>query len=312
MYTGGMSKLRTIGASILAALLLFVLLPTTASAATVSLQNISYVVAPHPDDEWQTWALVENSPANYKVFILGTKGEESGFCVTPREGTHPDPVPTPTGKWTTSCAQARINSFLTFTKKMSQSDPSIPGDWQALGSKGAFPANGATLNRNDNGTVYAASRSADVFVDRQGRGAVISFNLGDGDLTEQEVKWAIQTTMNNRAALGINTTLTNYNILGTYYNNSYTQCVKYPHPYHYAVHRAIYHHTYGVVYQSASTCATDPDTSRSLTVSSASANAAWSSTGAFPTAYGWLSAYKLSTDQSQIFMQRQSFWRFFN
>jgi hypothetical protein len=276
--------------------------------------QMSYVVVPHPDDEWETWALVENSPANYKVFIIPTTGDQTGYCTTPAAGA-PAPVPMMSGKWTPECSQARINSWLNFTTGMSQSDPSVPGDWQALGNRGPFPANGTALTRQDGGAPYAASRAPLVFLDRQGRGAAVFYDLGDGDLTEQEVVWAIKTTMDNRAALGINSTLPNYNILGGFSNKYYANCAVYDHPDHYSLHRAIYHYKFAVVYQSAATCRADTDTRRTVKVSQKSSDAAFTTgTGHFRKHYGWLGTYGFATGDSQlnIFMQSQSFWIRYN
>lgn len=298
---------------VLAILAAFILIPLGATSAQASAnpQQVSYVVIPHPDDEWQTWALIENSTANYKVFIIATEGDQTGYCPKPFKGKFPDPTPIPNAKWTADCSQARINSWLDFTTRMSKTDPAVPGDWEALGKKGPFPANGTVLTRTDGGKAYAADRSVDVYVDRQGRGAAVFFDLGDGDLTEQEVVWAIKTTMNNRQALGINTTLPNYNLLGTFYNKNYSQCVVYAHPDHYSVHRAIYHHKFDVNYQSAATCRTDSDTRRTVTVTKKTTDAAWAATGHFRQSYGWLGTWALQSGTSQhgsVFMQSQSFW----
>ena len=282
---------------------------TPAYAATYPSQ-MSYVVVPHPDDEWQAWALVENSPANYKVFVSMTEGEQSGYCDKPAAGIQPTPAPA--GKWSENCALARMNSWLGFFTKMSATDPTIPGDWDTVRETVALPANGYALSTDDGGSIAAADRKAHVAVDKRGRGAAVMFNLGDGDLTTKEVEWAIKAVLGNRAALGINTTLPSYNILGSFsHGGSYgSSCYTYPHPDHYAVHKVLYSYNFGTVgYQSAATCSKDGDTARTKTVTSKSVNAAWSSTGAFKTQYGWLGGYALSADQRKLFMAPQSFWQ---
>ena len=269
---------------------------------------MSYVVVPHPDDEWQAWSLIENSPANYKVFISMTEGEQSGYCDKPSGTVTPAPV----AKWTDTCSQARLNSWLGFFTKMSATDPTIPGDWNVLPESAALPANGYTLRTDDGGRIANADRRARVAVDKQGRGAAIMFDLGDGDLTAKEVEWAVKAVLSNRATLGINTNLPSWNILGSFsHGGSYgSSCYVYPHPDHYAVHRVLYAYNFGTKgYQTAATCAGDSDVARTKRVTDKSINAAWSSTGAFKTSYGWLGGYALSTDQRKLFMAPQSFWQ---
>lgn len=273
---------------------------------------MSYIVLPHPDDEWQAWSLIENSPANYKVFISTTEGEQSGYCDLPREGTHPRPMPYPTGKWTPECGDARMNSWLGFLTKMSEHDPTIPGDWGEMELVGPLPAIGFDLSTDDGGVVAPANRMARVWVDDDDRGAAISFDLGDGDLTVQEVEWAVRTVMNNRDELGIDDDLPIYNIIGTFaHNGSYgAQCALYTHPDHRAVHVALYSINFGVTgYQTAATCSTDPDEARTKLVSFDSTVTAWNGPEfAFQTNYGWLGGYPITYYQDKLFMRTQSFW----
>lgn len=258
--------------------------------ANPSPSNVSYVVVPHPDDEWQTWSLVENSPANYKVFIVLTKGEQTGYC---------------NPKWTTVCADRRVSSLLGFLSQMSQSDATLPGDWTALGTKGEFSPLGFALSKTDGSGAYAAPRTADVYLDTQNRGAVVSYDLGDGDLTKDEVTWAIKTTLAQRAALGIDTSLPSYNILGTYYNKNYPGCGLYTHGDHYSVHQSIYSVNFGVKYQAAATCKSDPETGRTDLTDVSTNTAAWGAGGAFGSHYGWLADYSLN---KVPFFSTQSFW----
>lgn len=59
-------------------------LSTTAQAATPT--QLSYVLFPHPDDEYEGWALIDNSTSNYKVFIMMTRGEETSGCLPASAG----------------------------------------------------------------------------------------------------------------------------------------------------------------------------------------------------------------------------------
>jgi len=295
------------------AFMLFSAVVTTAPvalASTTSPEQVSYVVLPHPDDEWQAWALIEGSSSNYKVFITLTNGEETRYCDTPYVGAWPAPNPTPAGKWSQSCADARLNSWTGYLTGMSATDPAIPGDFTYLGVKGPFPSNGVTLNTVDNGVTVASDRTARVWLDRQGMGAAIAFDLGDGDLTADEVKWALETVQSNRAVLGINTTLPDYNVLGSFRNSTNPNCAIYNHSDHTAVHVALWNDDFGVAYRAAATCATDPDASRTKVVTSESASASWASDSkAFQQSYGWLGQYTLSPSQGYVFMQTQSFWQ---
>lgn len=283
-----------------------VAVPLSAQAAAPT--EMSYIALPHPDDEWQTWALVENSPANYKVFVLMTKGEQSGYCDTPYASTVGPSSPTPTGKWTDSCEQARTNSWVKFFTKMGATDSTLPSDLEYKGKPVTLPANGASLTRVDDGSPYSASRAPDVWVDRQGRGALVSFDLGDGDLTQAEVTWAIKSVVGNRSALKLNSTLPNYNLIGAYSNKYYSGCATYDHPDHYAIHAALYNTDFGMNYQTAATCSSDTDTSRVQSVSASSVSAAWGSGNSFEESYGWLGDYAYSSGESTLFHGKQAFW----
>lgn len=271
-------------------------------------QSASYILAPHPDDEWQGWSYIENSPGNYKVFVLLTRGEESGYCdnpvTAPPAGTN--------GRWSEECATSRVVSWLGFLTAMSGEDPTIPGDWGPAHRTAPFPTNGTALNRVDGGVQRATTAHADVYVDQGGRGAAVVFDLGDGDLTDAETIWAFRTVLNNRAALGIDTTLPNWNAIGPYYNRIYPGCTVYAHADHYAVHRALYHTDFGLAgYQAAPTCRTDPDVFRSRVVTQPMTEKAWAPGGHFRTAYSWLRqdwAFAWNPNQSTTFMQYQSFW----
>ncbi|GAA3588968.1 hypothetical protein GCM10022198_10930 [Klugiella xanthotipulae] len=293
----------------------------TPAVAASAPDKVSYIVIPHPDDEFEAWSLVENSPDNYKVFITVTRGDETGYCTPASQayqvGLEKAPTPKPTDKWTASCDNARLNSWLSFFTDMSKTDPSIPGSWAAGTTVGPFPANGTAISRVD-GSTTVTDRSAKVWVDTQGRGAAIAFNLGDGDLTAAEVTWAVKTVRDNRTALGINSTLPNWNLVTSFANSVYGSCAVYTHPDHRAIHESVWNTNFGFGYQAGATCATDPDASRTQLVTAASTNAAFSvntatglRTGAHTWNYGWLNDTYFAVSrnaQNSVFMQRQSFW----
>jgi hypothetical protein len=271
-----------------------VLIPSLAQAEEAGPQQVSYIVLPHPDDEWQTWSLVENSPSNYKVFILLTQGEQTAYCGSI--------------KWTQQCKDERITSWLSYLTQMSQTDTALPGDWDAPRDV-TLPARGYSLTVDNGAGLVPASTSARVWADKRGKGAAVVFDLGDGDLTRQEVKWAIESVRDNRAAMGINDTLPNWNALGAYWNSYYPGCAVYTHPDHRAVHEALWNYSYGFVYNAAATCGADPDAQRKQLTTAPSNGASWGASGAFPAHYGWLGGWTFSGQtQTDLFHAPQAWW----
>lgn len=288
--------------------------------------GVVLAVLPHPDDEFQVWSMLEDRPSDYKVFLVMTRGENTGSCdpagyAQAVEPDEPAPNPMPTGRGTVECAQARMNSLLGYLSDMSRSDPTIPGDFGDPVQTNPFPAEPGTVCRTVDGVECAIQNtSAEVWVDRQNRGAVVSFDLGDGDLTEAEATWAITTTLANRAALGIDSTSPPLALVGAFANTSY-DCFPYPHPDHVAVQKALWDTDYGAGLQAAATCANDPDEAFERTVSDESVTAAFQigpngeRLGAHVSNYGWLfpQYYQIDrTGQNLLFTQHQYFWTRFN
>lgn len=270
--------------------------PMSATAAAPT--HLQYVVIPHPDDEWQAWAQVENDPTTYKIFVLMTNGEQSMYCDSYG------------GKWSFACENKRLNSWAGFFSQMATTDATLPGALGAKYATRAFPANGVTICRDDATPCARSVRAAVVQNDGQGRGALVSFNLGDGDLTEPEVDWALDTVLANRAEFGI-PNLPVKNMVASFANNG-GPCYNYPHGDHRAVHLALYNRTYPVPAQLGATCSTPGSTMHvDKQVSERSIAAAWTATtGAFHKNYGWLGGYDIDrTGQyGSVFMAKQSFW----
>ena len=306
--------------------------------------KMSYIVVPHPDDETQAWSLIEDSTGNYKVFIMLTRGEQSYYCGSPGydEGTgEAAPDPWPEGKWTPTCEQARMNSFFDFMAAMALTDDALPASFTYGGVKGPFDALGTEVCRYDVGDCVA-DLGAEVWTSPIA--AVVWFNLGDGDVTTEEVEWAVTTVRDNRAELGINDSLRNHNLIGASYwnggpdggpgggadggsddgpdggaNGSYPDCSDYAHPDHGAVHKALWQTDFEVGYQAVATCATDPDVTRREEVSLAHFDDAFKTSGAMPLGahpvhYGWLldgnpGYYQGDYDgQATDFHRHQTFW----
>jgi hypothetical protein len=285
---------------------------------------MTVIVVPHPDDEFQTWSLVENTPNEYKVFVVLTHGEETQFCDPDgyrrglQAGLEPIPTPTPEGKRTLSCEQARMSSLRNYLRHMMESDPTIPGRFGAERMSAVLPLAGTAVCRDDNGVAACSDqlRRATTWVDTEGRGAIVSFNLGDGDLTSAEATWALRRVVDSRDQLGLDTGLPIRAMIGAFANSD-SGCYPYPHPDHVAVHDALWRTEYGPWPRLAATCHLDPAAELTARVTDRSAQAAFeiasdgARVGAHVGSYGWLhdTHYPLSHwMQSTLFMQVQSFW----
>ena len=290
------------------------------SACASSPDKLSYIAVPHPDDEMQAWSLIQDSPDIYKVFIVMTKGEQTGFCDSPGfdEGTgEAPPFPWPRGKWTPSCEAARQNSFFDFMTGMASRDNGLPSSFAFEGVKGPFDSLGHAICRHDEGGCIS-DLTAEVWT--SSAAAVVWFNLGDGDLTTEEVEWAIATVRDNRSALGIDSSLPDHNLIGaSFWNIGHRDCFIYEHDDHYAVQEALWRTDFGVGHQLGASCQSDPDVSRDEQVSqrlfdAAFETAEWVRVGQHVVHYGWLwsdhPGYWAGdyTGQDELFHRRQWFW----
>ena len=203
-----------------------------------------------------------------------TRGEQTQFCGDQR--------------FTADCMNRRIGSTLGFLSQMSQTFPAIPGQWVSGTGTRAFPDPANAVSRDDAGARFKDT-SAWVYADGQARGVVVSWNLGDGDLTSSEVSWALRTMLANKAEFGI-PELPLHNIVGALWapEGSYPQCAGYAHADHRAVHVALWGERFGARYTAASTCGADSDASRRQAASTAYWDAAFGAGGAFAASYGWL------------------------
>lgn len=286
--------------------------------------RLSYIVVPHPDDEMQAWSLIEDSPDLYKIFIVLTRGEQTAFCVAPGfdEGTgEASPHPWPAGRYSSSCETARQNSFFDFITAMAESDSGLPSSYDPEGVKGPFDSLGYEICRHDDAghdDDCVADLTAEVWT--SSHAAVVWFNLGDGDVTPDEVAWAVTTVRDNRASLDINSSLPSRNLIGaSFWNTGHRDCFIYEHDDHRAVHEALWRIDFGMGQQLAATCRTDPATARSEQVSPAAFGEAFKTAsnariGKHTVHYGWLWADDPGywpgdyEGQSELFHRQQSFW----
>ncbi len=308
-------------AVVAAAALSSLAISSTASAAPV---EIEVVAMPHPDDEMEAWSQIQGSTGNYKVFAYFTRGDETSYCdpssfsasYSPSLGETPTPY-TPTGKWSSTCYQSRINSTLNFLNRMSTIDSAIPGGFSSSSySTITLPDIGATNPGHVDNGVFIADRTVRVYNSVTGKGEmgkVLFFNLGDGDLTKAEVVWAIKSIMGQRTTLGL-PTLPFYAMIGPFSHttaNNYAQCQTYNHVDHYAIHDALYNYDFGMPkpsFQAAATCAADPDYTanpRTGWISTAAYNGAFAVNattryrdGFFQKDYGWLNGNDSTSSSS--------------
>jgi len=301
----------------------------TATALTPATRTIDVLVVPHPDDEFQTWSLVEGRSHEYKVFAVMTHGEETGYCdedlldaALQAEQGEIVPSPAPAGRWSAECEAARQAAFLGFLSQMSESDPTIPGDFApAAQVHGPVESDGTPICRVDDGTTRCddAVRQVDVWLDARDRGAVVFFDLGDGDAALDEIAWALRSLVAHGTEWGLPDAPIGP-MIGAFANDG-RPCHSYPHPDHVAVHMALWHVDFGVGPQLGATCFLDSRQRMSAVVSPAGLDAAFALAGdgtrigAHGRHYGWLhnEVYPLApSGQSELFMPFQSFWIRFN
>lgn len=303
-----------IGAVAGLALAMSPLVPAAASGPS----QISVLALPHPDDETMVASQFQTATSNFQVYITFTRGEQTQYCVPSQYANSYNPdlgeqpaLEAPQGRYSPSCAASRLASQVGFFQQMSQSVPAMPGDFAPAYTTRSFPANGTSIFRDDAGT-RIVDRTAVVHVDQQGRGVLVNFNLGDGDLTSGEVSWAISTVLGNKAEFGI-PELRVWNIIGAFWApTTYPGCVGYTHADHRAVHQALWNSRFGARYTAGATCAADRDVRRTGTVNDTYWQAAFGEGGAFSTNYGWLKPGEWQADpvgQTTHFHGPQTFWQ---
>lgn len=329
----------------LAVLMSVIVVGPYADTAQAAPGQISYILLPHPDDDYQTWSLVTGSSSNYKVFIHMTQGEQSGYCepngkygyegpgspVQEYNRGEINPLGTGTNiwiaRWTDTCENARMQGTLAFLRTRAVSDPAIPG-----GSFTELPPptltgytrSGLAPRRFDNDFNTGSgsiSRGVRVFRASNGMGTVIFFDLGDLDVKKEEVEWAVGKVRQYKSAFGIPTNLPEYNAVAAYSHltGRYENCMAYDHPDHRAVHEATWE--YDLLSgrpRHARTCSKDPDVDpgRTRALSQAEHAAILEGTystrrGIFQQRYGWLAEdnWPYALDGRDTLMAREHhFW----
>ena len=210
-------------------------------------QPITVVVAPQPDDEFQAWgSLPGGRQAGDVVHVFLTQGEQTAFCEAGLPGFDGNtgerrPDPGPEGRFTATCREARINSTLRFLERMADVDPSSPIIEADPVVVGPFPVEDVTLCRFDgDDECVPASPTVDVYT-AGGAPAVLFFDLGDGDVTVDEVEWALRTVVTQRDTLGLDPSRPFGELIAASYfaDSDETDCFVYDHPDHQAVSEVV-------------------------------------------------------------------------
>ena len=270
--------------------------------------QIVYVVVPHPDDEFQAWALIERSADNYPVFVLCTHGESTGMADgrahQPELGEW-TPPPQPWGGPGSDTVRAqRVASFSAFLDGMAGVDRYL--DRELL----------------DRGELTDGPSAFRVHVGR--RSARVVFDGGDGRLTPEFVTAAVQRT---RALRSTHLPVQEEDfVVGAAYLSTVPGSVRYAHPDHRAVHLALWHTDQGVPGpQWCRTATADPDVLRTGGRTERVSAPTYESvmgiapdgqrTGLLQVFYGWLGPPggwpAGETDATSMWSRRQSFWRRF-
>lgn len=311
-----------------------------------------YLMA-HPDDELQLWSLVDlyGDNANvHKVFALLTRGEQTSHCTsTALSAFNPGevaPVPPPYqfGMWSAECEEARINSTVGFMRDTGSLYTAMDRAFseRSRASFGTYiPTRPCRSDRTDDGpdgvdgslnsalcSNFTAADDVRVFNGAASFTTLLFFNLGDGDLTENEVAWAVNRIKNNRSTLGLPRVPIRY-LVGNFANSGNARCSVYAPEDHKNVHDALFLQNLGVTEQRGSTCSSDPNASRSQATDENTWNLLFKSahklvaTSTHDRYYGWLigglwsSPYSPSTSsclyfwggqRNCVFSQRQDFW----
>ncbi len=288
---------------------------------------VVYAAMPHPDDEFQAWSLLENS-SHFTAIVLMTRGERTLRCTAGRfaqswqEGLEIPPSPTPEAMEDETCVKARLDSIRGYLRQMSETDNSIPGDFaEGFTVTDLIDDDGVVCSRESGDQCTQVNLGADVWLDRRQRGALIAFDLGDANLTEAEVEWAMTQLRDQPAKFGIDPERPDGYVVSGYYNDGDPDCFEYPHADHQAVASVVDSVDLGLGLQLVATCSDPGENVLNARVSERSADAAFEfrgesdvegavRRGAHEAHYGWLAETVWLLDregQQELFMQNQTF-----
>ena len=191
--------------------------PPPASGTKTALR---YFLAAHPDDDFSAWAFVQNQAQVYPVFFTLTRGERTSMCDMSGLQTSLGET-TPSGS---TCAEKRMSAWHAFHDAMVGED--------------------SLLNTVAQMTYYGPSGSPSFEMWVGPKSARVAFDLGDGNLSTDEIINAITTFRAvGKPRLPVSTEL---DIVVSAYYNTQPPGGYYDHQDHFALHMAVLGHDFGV------------------------------------------------------------------
>lgn len=293
----------------------------------VACADAQLTVLPHPDDEWQAWGIAERLGCASNVAVLLTRGEQSGFC---------DSAPGAGGRFSETCVDRRLDSWLSFYEAMPLIEPhgadeaeeapaeTEPAEPAAPAPTPAFskPERVTDLEmpgvfgRDDDGT-KVASQDPLVWHSEPVEGyapqTLIAFDLGDGDLTNHEVVWAVEQLLEHPGEFGLDPEIRFDALLGSYaYRGDDPACFPYDHPDHNAIEGVLQGGMFDSYARYGPTCRSSiSEQIVTAEVSEQAQEAAFGEGDAFNNAYGWLGDWLQAAEpgkQNQLFQRTQTYW----
>lgn len=256
--------------------------------------EMRYAVVAHPDDEFQgAWALIQDSPETYTVFVTATQGENTRSCMPAGES---QPVGDPglsngtfveglTGEGFDGRGLEGPYRYQGPNSPVGEPDKGerhpFGNPWQGTGTEACRLAriaswhwflddmaahdaslpdmriDGHPMRDNDYaGLRCAAELCAHVWANRDG--ARVAFDLGDGDLTASEVRHAVAALRQRRKEWKLPSVREAGVIAAAYhYSGDTPGCTWEPHVDHAAVQEALYVESDDGVPHFGGTCAVD-------------------------------------------------------
>ncbi|MGQ7294954.1 hypothetical protein [Quadrisphaera sp. KR29] len=191
------------------------------TAGEVQATSLVLVVTPHPDDELEAWAALPESTDTYPVFLTMTDGEGTANCEPGEYAANQwaqvgevAPTPAPSGKRSQSCRDARLDSWGRFLERswaQGTGQPVESPPEQAL----PVAATGGLEPAVDHPAGTPPATTARAWVGQ--RSARVAVSAGDGDVTPEEVRWAVASVLAARGAVLPDLPL--LRVLGATYSN---------------------------------------------------------------------------------------------
>jgi hypothetical protein len=210
--------------------------------------QVTYVVSPHPDDEFEAWSLVQNSTANFEIFVVLTHGEQTVACDHTGAWLDPGEIPPPVGnpgRGSLGCGVDRIASHRVALNNQANYDTALSPLTVLTLATSTTPLGGCSPNS----TGYEVWQG-------NGSNAELIFDIGDGRVTPACVHWAVQTARGVKASLVGASSLPDFAVIGASYYSTSAGCKNYVHADHKAVFDDLTTTNEGAPHQWTSICGT--------------------------------------------------------